>query len=132
MTTLVLDTGALIALDRRNRELLAVLEAAFGNGDQVRVPTGTIGQAWRDPSRQAVLSRTFQRCEEVTLNGSRARAAGRLCGSTETSDVIDASVAITVADSGHRTDRVMLFTSDRRDMQVLLSALDSSAHLIDI
>ena len=132
MSTFVLDAGALIAVERGERDVLSMLQTAFTIGHSVRVPVGVIGQVWRDPGRQAVLSRTLKRCEEVALDGSTARAAGRLCGWTDTTDVIDASIAIAVADSRNRGDRIVLITSDSRDMRVLLSALDSSADLIEV
>ena len=78
--TLVLDTGALIQVDRGNRHVLSMIETALDRGERVHVPAGVIGQAWRDPSRQARSSRALRRCDEVDLTGSRARASGQLCG----------------------------------------------------
>ena len=130
--TLVLDTGALIQVDRGNRHVLSMIEAAFDRGEAVRVPAGVIGQAWRDASRQALLSRSLNRCDEVTLDGSAARASGQLCGRTDTSDVIDASAAVAVLEASHRDVDVALLTSDSRDMNVLLSAPSIRARVIDV
>ena len=130
--TLVLDTGALIQVDRGNRRVLSMIEAAFERSEAVRVPAGVIGQAWRDASRQALLSRSLNRCDEVTLDGSAARASGPLCGRTGTSDVIDASTAVAVLEATHRDVDVALLTSDSRDMNVLLSALNIRARVIDV
>ena len=41
--TIVLDTGALIALDRGSRTVLLRLQTAFDKGDGVQVPAGVIG-----------------------------------------------------------------------------------------
>ena len=49
--TIVLDAGALIALDRGNPDVLSRLRIAFRDGYRVQVPAGAIGQAWRDPRR---------------------------------------------------------------------------------
>ena len=57
--TLVLDAGALIQVDRGNQEVLSALKVAFDKGESVDVPTGVIGQAWRNPDRQALLSRAL-------------------------------------------------------------------------
>ena len=92
--TLVLDTGALIQVDRGSRHILSMIETALDRGERVHVPVGVIGQAWRDPSRQARLSRVLRKCDEVDLTGLRARSSGQLCGEAGTSDVIDASVAV--------------------------------------
>ncbi|MCY4368542.1 MAG: hypothetical protein OXF41_03760 [bacterium] len=130
--TIVLDTGALIALDRGDRDTWSRLRTAFQNGDRVRVPAGVVGQAWRHPHRQVLLSRALKQSDEVPLDGSTARASGRLCGQTDTADVIDASVAVTVANSINRGAEVVLLTSDRRDLQTLLSALSASARVVDV
>ena len=79
--TLVLDAGALIQVDRGNQEVLSAIKAAFDKGEAVHVPTGVIGQAWRNPDRQALLSRTLNRCnkdEEVTLLTSDSGELGML------------------------------------------------------
>ena len=129
---LVLDTGALIQVDRGNRQTLSTIEAALDRGERVLVSAGVIGQAWRNPSRQALLSRMLQRCEEVALTGSTARAVGQLCGATGTSDVVDASVALAVAEADRRDGYVALLTSDSRDLDLLLAALSVGARVIAV
>ena len=129
--TVVLDTGALIALDRGRRDVWSRVRIAFRNNEEVRVPTGVIAQAWRNSNRQALLARSSKRCKEIPFGGSAARAAGRLYGQTGTSDVIDASVALTVAESELR-DEVVLLTSDTRDLQALMSALDTDARIVEV
>ena len=46
MTTLVLDTGALIALDRNDRSVWAMLRNAAGDSAEVSVPAGVIARVW--------------------------------------------------------------------------------------
>ena len=53
--TIVLDTGAPIAVDRGRRDLLSRLQTALENGDRIRAPAGVIGQVWRDGGRQTLL-----------------------------------------------------------------------------
>lgn len=130
MTTLVLDTGALIALDRGDRQIWTDLFSAH-RATTVQVPTGAIAQAWRDGSRQARLSRAIQMCDEVPLDGQIAREAGTLCGQTGTADVVDASVAVTAAKAARRGD-VDVVTSDRDDMGPLLDALGARARIVDV
>ena len=105
---------------------------AFKKGDEVQVPAGAIRQAWRDPNQHALLSRALKRCEEVALDGSIARFSGQLCGQAGTSDVIDASVAVAVADSNRHGSKVTLLTSDPSDMRNLLSALHTNAEIIKV
>ena len=125
---LVLDTGALIALDRNDRRMWAMLRVAADENGIVQVPAGVIAQAWRDGGRQALLSRALRHCDEVPLDGLSARAAGLLCGRTGSSDVIDASVAVVAAALARRED-VTVLTSDTGDLRRLLAALDVDVRL---
>ena len=129
MPTFVLDAGALIAIDRGDRDLISTLQVAFENGHEVQAPAGAIGQAWRDPNRHVLLSRILKRCDQPPLDGMVARSSGQLCGQTGTSDVIDASVAIAVAES---SDEVTLLTSDPGDLRNLLAALHASAEIVKV
>lgn len=131
MNTLVLDTGALIALDRNDRSAWAKLRGAITADDNIRVPSGAIAQAWRDGARQVLLARALSHCDEVALAGSFARAAGLLCGQAATADVIDASVALTVAGAA-QSEEVAVMTSDADDIRHLLSVLNVEARVVEI
>ena len=131
MNTLVLDTGALIALDRNDLRVWTALRDAVTADDNIRVPSGAIAQAWRDGARQVLLARALSHCDEVVLAGSFARASGLLCGRASTADVIDASVALTVAGAAH-SDDVVVLTSDADDIRHLLSVLNVKARVVEI
>ena len=130
--TFVLDAGALIAVDRGDREVLSMLQTAFEHGYSVRVPASVVGQVWRNPNRQVVLARTLERCNEVALDGGLDRAAGRLCGWVGTSDVIDASVAIVASHTDHLDNEVVLLTSDASDIGTLLSEVRTKARIVNM
>ena len=124
-TGITLDTGALIALDRGNKRMIALLQRALAQGFAFRVPSGVLGQAWRDGRVQVTLGR-FLRSEEVEivpLDEQGARACGELCGATNTSDIIDASVVILARE---RQDHIV--TSDPYDLR----RLDPAAPIIAI
>ncbi len=125
---IVLDAGALIALDRNDRQMWAVLRIAADEGKLVYVPAGVIAQAWRDGTRQTLLSRALRHCEEVPLDGVLARAAGLLCGQAGTADVIDASVALT-ASTLARSEDTLVFTSDPNDIAHLADTLGARIRL---
>jgi hypothetical protein len=131
MTTLVLDTGALIALDRNDRSVWAMLRNATDDSAQVSVPAGVIAQAWRDGRRQALLVRALTHCDEVPLEGALARATGLLCGRAGTADIVDASVAL-IAAARSQTGPTALVTSDPIDLRHLLQTLDASVRLVVI
>jgi predicted nucleic acid-binding protein len=123
MTGITLDAGALIAIERGDPRLAALLDEASAAGLDIAVPAGVVGQAWRGSSRQARLARFLhlQGVSEVALDGAQARAAGVLCGRAGTADVIDASVVICARAREHA-----VVTSDVDD----LSRLDPNLALI--
>ncbi len=125
---IVLDAGALIALDRNDRQMWAVLRVAADEGKPVHVPAGVIAQAWRDGSRQALLSRALRHCDEIPLDGVVARAAGLLCGRAGTADVVDASVALTASTLARSAD-ALVFTSDPGDIALLAETLGARIRL---
>jgi len=106
----------LIALDRGDKRLIALLDRALAQRLKLRVPSGVVGQAWRDGRIQVTLAR-FLRIDEVEiipLDEQLARACGELCGATETADIIDASVVILARQRGDH-----IVTSDPRDLRRL-------------
>jgi predicted nucleic acid-binding protein len=111
-----LDTGALIAIERGDPRLQALLHEAHVAGADLAVPAGVIAQAWRGGTRQARLAR-FLRLATVTvvpLDEPEARAAGSLCARTRTADIVDASVVICARDRDHA-----VITSDPEDLAAL-------------
>jgi hypothetical protein len=120
-----LDAGALIALDKGDRRMIALLQQILAQGLGFRVPSGVVGQAWRDGRRQVTLGRLLRarEVEIVPLDGELSRACGELCGIAGTSDVIDASVVLTAKE---RND--VIVTSDPDDLQ----RLDPAANLVRI
>lgn len=124
-TGITLDAGALIALDRGNKRLIALLDRALALRLKFRVPSGVVGQAWRKGRVQAALAR-FLRIDEVEiipLDEQLARACGELCGATDTADVIDASVVILARARGD-----YIVTSEPRDLR----RLDPSCPVIPV
>ena len=100
---------AIYAHDRLTRQALA-------QGRAFRVPSGVVGQGWRDGRTQVTLAR-FLRSREVEiipLDDQLARSCGELCGATNTSDIIDASVVILA-----RQRRDSIVTSDPHDLRRL-------------
>ncbi len=113
----VLDAGALIAIDRADRRVIRLLELAH----EVHVPAGALAQAWRNPARHVRLARVMSADGIVIhpLDGASARAAGQLCAATSTSDVVDASVVLVAA----VVDGVTV-TSDPDDLRRLTPGIE--------
>jgi len=103
MAGIALDAGALIAIERSDPRLQALLYEAHAAGADLVVPAGVVAQAWRDGTRQARLARFLRlpKVAVVPLDETEARAAGALCGHTKSACVIDASVVICAHSRGH-------------------------------
>lgn len=120
----VLDSGALIAIERGDREVAALVEAARRRGVRVVTSAGCVGQAWRGGPKQALLARLLQGIDERPLGPGSSRALGELCGRARIDDVIDAHVA-----SLTRVGDVVV-TSDTEDLKRLLRAREVRAELV--
>ena len=96
MKGMTLDAGALIAFERGDRRVVALVIQTRAERATLSIPAGVIGQVWRDGRKQARLARLLgsDSVEIVPLDDERARSAGQLCGRAGTADVIDASVAL--------------------------------------
>ena len=96
MSGVTLDAGALIAFENADRRVVTVLARALEKRVSIAIPSGVVGQVWRDGRRQARLARLLGSSAVTVevLEDAIARAAGQLCGVTRTADVIDASVVL--------------------------------------
>ena len=119
--TVVLDAGALIAIDRRDRTVGAMLRVAQQEQLAIRSSAGVVAQVWRDGSRQANLARVLSGVDVAPLDLAAAKHIGPLLGATDTSDAIDGHIAH-LAEPGDR-----LLTSDPQDMRRLLG--DRAGHV---
>jgi predicted nucleic acid-binding protein len=120
---LTLDSGALIAIERGDRVVLTLLREALTVGASLALPATVLAQVFRDPARQARLSRFLAACdhESVPFDDVVARAVGRLLAARGTSDVVDAAVVLCARERDHA-----VVTSDPED----LAALDPELPLI--
>ncbi|MCC6625390.1 MAG: PIN domain nuclease [Deltaproteobacteria bacterium] len=123
MSGLTLDAGALIAFERGDRAVLAIIVAARQRSTRLVVPAGVVAQVWRDGRIQARLARLLgsDTIEVEPLTDARARAAGQLCGVSGTRDIVDASVVLCARRRGHG-----VVTSDPDD----LGRLDPKLRLV--
>lgn len=121
MKGLTLDAGALIAVERNDRRVVAALRLAVDAKLRITVSAGVVGQVWRDGARQVRLARLLgsNGVAVEVLDDSRARAAGQLCGIARTNDVIDAAVVLGARARGDR-----IFTSDPDDLRRLDPEVD--------
>lgn len=123
----MLDTGALLSVERKRRRMLLILERAHRNAIVPVVPAQILAQYWRGgDGRQSPVARLLQSCEIEHLDGLRAREAGVLLGRSETTDEADAVVALLADEHG------AVATSDTNDIRLLLRELHSTAQVLDV
>ena len=122
---LVLDRGALIALERNDRAMWRRLKAAQLAGDVPVTHGGVVGQAWRGRGpRQAMLAKALGGVDVRALDEALGRAAGELLALSRRSDVIDAALVL-LAD-----DQDLIVTSEVDDIEPLALAARSDVELI--
>ena len=108
-----LDTGVLIALERRKRLVAEMLRQAALEGRALHIPSAVIAEFWRGPQRPEVAA-LVQRTT-VTDSLERSKRAGLALAKTgKGPSVVDALVAALAAELG---DAVL--TSDPDDLAML-------------
>ena len=114
MAGLTLDTGALIAADRNDREFWAFFKEASEREVVPVIPA-------------PVLAQVVKACFVEPLEEGLAKQAGELLGRAKTSDVVDAAV---VAGAAGRGDVVL--TSDPRDLRRLAAVAVGTVEVIKL
>ena len=123
---LVLDAGALIAIDRDDRRTAGLIELGRRAGAGLVSVAPVLGQAWRDGARQARLARLLPMIEVRPTGLAEARAAGELLARTRTSDVVDALLALAAVPG----DQVL--TSDPGDLRQLADGREIPLTIVTI
>jgi hypothetical protein len=115
--SLVLDAGALVAIERADRDTVALVKRELQAGRVPMTHGGVVGQVWRGGSgRQALLAKLLPALEVASLDESLGRRAGVLLGRAAKTDVIDAALVLLAADED------WLLTSDVGDIEALALA----------
>jgi predicted nucleic acid-binding protein len=109
----MLDTGALIALERGNQAMRRVHRLAVENGFDVVAPTPVIAEWWRRGRREKERARILRTLVLEPPDGYVARLAGIAIGLVS-AGVVD---ALLMAAASIRNDTV--YTSDPSDLERL-------------
>lgn len=121
--SLILDAGALSALDRNDRAMWRRVKAAQLAGELPRSHGGVVGQVWRG-ARHARLAQALAGAEIRPVDQSLGRAAGELLARAKGRDVIDAALVLLAVDG----DQIV--TSDLDDIERLASASGRHVELV--
>jgi PIN domain nuclease of toxin-antitoxin system len=121
---LVLDAGALIAIDRNDPRVAGLIALGRRAGADLVTVAPVVGQAWRDGARQARLARALPMIDVLDVDRACAQAAGEVLRESGCSDVVDALVALATRPG----DQVL--TSDPGDLGALLAARNVNATVV--
>jgi hypothetical protein len=124
---LIVDNGALIALERNDRAMWRRLKLALVTEQVPLSHGGVVGQAWRGHGpRQALLARVLEAIEVRPLDRALGRTAGELLARAGRSDVVDAALVLLASDG----DQIV--TSDPGDIERLARAAHRNVDLIRV
>lgn len=115
---MILDTGFLVAVDRGDERAKTFLERADQEQRALHTTEAVIAQAWREGARQAMLARFLHGVTTHSL--SNGRVVGELLAKAQTSDVVDAHLAVTAHQHG-----LNIVTGDPADLMLLAGLLPS-------
>ncbi|MEV0217935.1 PIN domain-containing protein [Streptomyces sp. NPDC050704] len=126
MRTIVYDTGALVAAERRRPDFLALHDELTAARIRPLVPVVVLAQAWRGgPQHQ--ISRVLKGCDILPDDERMGRAAGVACAASGTSDVVDAIVITTAVQY-----QAPVVTSDPDDLTQLADSLGVKLRLYTV
>ena len=110
----VLDAGGLIAFERADEGIAALIDHVARIQATVVVPASALAQVWRGAPRSARLSQLLANTESDPLDERRAKEVGERLGSRDKADVADAHVVCCALECN-----AIVVTSDRDDMEAL-------------
>jgi len=124
---LIFDAGGLIALERRDRHIMA---RAKEEASKKRLPTthaGIVAQVWRGGAgRQTNLARALGSIDIAALDEDLGKKAGVLLGRAAAEDPIDAALVL-LADDGDQ-----IYTSDPEGLRMLAYAAGIHVELVKV
>jgi hypothetical protein len=124
---LVLDAGAFVAVERGNRDVVALVKRERLAGRPPVTSGGVVAQVWRGGSgRQAPMARLLAGTAVASVDDTLARRAGMLLARSGQSDAIDATVACLAADGDD------ILTSDPGDLRVLAEAAGIHVEIVPV
>ena len=114
---IILDSGAIIASERNDATMAAILKAARKHRTPVLIPATVVAETWRGASTHARTAHLFGSVDGFPeLNEQTARRVGALLSMSRTAEIVDGNVvAIAIA-----LRPATIVTSDVNDISRLL------------
>jgi hypothetical protein len=124
---LVLDAGAFVAVERGDRDVVALVKRERLAGRSPVTCGGVVAQVWRGGhGKQAPLARLLAGVEVVPIDDRLGRRAGMLLARSGQPDAIDAAVVCLAGDGDD------ILTSDPSDLRSLAEIANIHVELITV
>lgn len=125
--SIVLDAGAFIAVERGDRDLIAMIKRERLADRAPLSSGGVVGQVWRGGhGRQANLARFLPAVDIRPIDEGVGRNIGMLLAAAGLDDVVDAAVVLLAQDGDE------IFTGDPADLGALATAAGRHVELIRV
>lgn len=112
MIGITFDTGALIALERRQQRMREIIERALARDQRITVPADVVGEWWR--GRTQLRDSILESLDVEPLTAGLAKIAGEAMAAVRGATLVDAIVMASAASRGD-----IVYTSDIGDLERL-------------
>lgn len=112
MIGITLDTGALIALERRGQRMKEIVERALAKDQPLTVPADVVGEWWR--GRTDLRDSILESVDVEPLTEALAKLAGEALATIRGATLVDAIVMASAASRGD-----IVYSSDVEDLERL-------------
>lgn len=125
--SLLLDAGAFMAVERGDRDVIALVKRERLARRAPLTHGGVVAQVWRGGSgRQVQIARLLAGVDVRPLDEELGKKAGVLLGRSRTSDVLDAALVHLAADGDE------ILTSDTEDLRALAEAAGVHVDIVPV
>lgn len=125
--SLVLDAGAFVAVERGDRDIVALVKRERLAGRAPLSHGGIVAQIWRGGAgRQAEVARLLRGVDVRPLDEELGKRAGALLAAANQDDAIDAALVCVATDGDD------ILTSDPLDLRLLAEAAGVHVDLIPV
>ena len=122
---LTFDTGALIALERRDRRMVAVWQAALEDGVRITVPAPVLAEWWR--GQRGPMARLADAVEVEPLVRETSEAIGLVLAKVSGATLVDVAVVLAASCRGD-----VVYTSDMGDLARIRDAVFPGVRLLQV
>lgn len=125
--SLLLDAGAFLAVERGDRDIVALVKRERLAQRSPLSHGGVVAQIWRGGSgRQAEVARLLGGVDVRALDEELGKRAGMLLGRSGGDDAVDAAIVCLAADGDD------ILTSEPRDLRALAEAAGVHVDLVPV